>query len=198
MRRPSVLLLDVMGTLVREPFFHDVPVLLGLPLEELLAAKHPTSWIAFEKGEIEEAEYLRQFFRDGRPVDGAALRECLLAGYRWLPGAEELLADLAAAGHEVHAFSNYPVWYERLDGKLGLSRYLRWTFVSCRTGLRKPDPAAYRHALATLGCAPAQCVFVDDRQQNVEAADALGLDALLHVDALSTRRALARRGLLAD
>lgn len=49
---------------------------------------------------------------------------------------EPLLARLAAAGVPMHAFSNYPAWWRLIEGKLGLSRYLEWTFVSCHGPLR--------------------------------------------------------------
>ena len=55
MRR--VILIDVMDTLVQEPFFERAPGFLGLTLEELMAAKHPTVWAEFERGEIEGGRF---------------------------------------------------------------------------------------------------------------------------------------------
>jgi hypothetical protein len=118
-----VLLLDVMGTLVHEPFFDELPAFFGMTLDELLAAKHPTAWIEFEHGRLSEAGYLARYFRDGRSVDGAALRAHMTAAYRWLDGVPELLAELHAAGRPMHALSNYPVWYELIEAKLSLSRW---------------------------------------------------------------------------
>jgi len=191
-----IVLIDVMDTLVAEPFFTAVPAALGLTREELLAAKHPTSWIEFELGRIEEAEYFRRFFRDGRAVDAAALRGAIVAGYRWLPGMEALLADLCAAGAELHALSNYPDWWRLIEERLRLSRYLRWTFVSCRTGVRKPDPECFLGAARALGVPPARCLFIDDRRANVAAAEAVGMPAVLFTDAASLRAALVARGVL--
>jgi HAD superfamily hydrolase (TIGR01509 family) len=196
-RRP-VLLLDVMDTLVREPFFDAVPAFFGMTLDELLAAKHPTAWIDFETGALDEAGYVERVFRDGRPVDGRALREHMRGSYRWIDGAPALLAELHAAGYALHALSNYPVWYELIDETLGLSRWLAWTFVSCRTGVRKPDPRAFLGAAAALGVAPADCLFVDDRAGNVGAARALGMPAVRFRDVPSLRADLVARGLLPD
>ena len=39
--RPEVLLLDVMGTLVYDPFRVEMPAFLGLSFEQLRAQKHP-------------------------------------------------------------------------------------------------------------------------------------------------------------
>lgn len=52
--------------------------------------------------------------------------------------------------------------------------------VSAEVGMAKPDPAVFRLAAERLGVAPAECVFVDDWDQNVEAARALGMRGVLH------------------
>ena len=193
-----VLLLDVLGTLVYEPFFVEVPAFLGLSLEELLAAKHPTAWADFERGAIDERELERRFFRDGRAYDHAGMRACMESAYRFLPGVEQLLADLRAAGVPMHALSNYPDWYLLIERRLKLSRFLQWSFVSCLTGHRKPEPAAFRGALARLGLPPEGALFVDDREENCAAARALGIEALRFEGADKLRAQLEQRGLLAS
>ncbi len=194
-KRP-ILLFDVMNTVVHEPFFTEVPAFFGLTLDELMAQKHPTSWIEFEHGRLDEQTYLANFFRDGRGVDGAGLRATMSDSYRWLDGMQSLLRELRAAGHEIHALSNYPEWYSLIEERLKLTRYLAWTFVSCRTGLRKPDPEAYLTAARTLGVEPAACLFVDDRQVNVDAARAVDMAALLCTDGPALRNEFVARGLL--
>lgn len=182
-----------METLVSEPFYEALPGHFGMTLEELLEAKHPTAWVEFEKGEISEEEYLRKFFRDFRRVDTAALHRCLWDHYEWLDGMHPLISELHAAGCEIHALSNYPVWFEMIEEKLRLSRYLNWTFVSWKTGLRKPDPRAFLNAAKTLDVSPEQCLFVDDRPANVDAARALGMDAVRMTGAEELRRELKDR-----
>ncbi|MEU9369600.1 HAD family phosphatase [Streptomyces avermitilis] len=50
---------------------------------------------------------------------------------------------------------------------------------SARLGLCKPHPAAYEHALAATGIAdPGRVLFIDDREDNCQAAAALGLRTL--------------------
>jgi hypothetical protein len=44
---------------------------------------------------------------------------------------EQLLGRLKAAGYEMHALSNYPVWHQMIEEKLRLSRFLSWTYLSC-------------------------------------------------------------------
>ena len=109
---------------------------------------------------------------------------------------EALLSDLRAVGTSMHAFSNYPVWYQLIERRLHLSQFLEWTFVSCRIGVRKPDPAAYRCVLEELGLSPDQLVFVDDRESNCEAARQVGITAVRFEGAESLREQLAEIGIL--
>lgn len=193
-----ILLLDVMDTLVYDPFHQEVPALFGMDLPQLLAAKTPDTWQRFETGDYDEATFAARYFADGRPLDLAAFRQTLRQAYRFLPGVEALLAELSAAGVAMHALSNYPPWYRLIEEELRLSRFLEWSFVSCDTGVRKPDPRAYTGPAQRLGVAPGECLFVDDRETNVAGARAVGMDGHRFVDARDLRAALVARGLLED
>ncbi len=193
MAQQPVILFDVMDTLVTDPFFEAMPTFFGMSFDELREVKHPASWIEFEKGRINEAEYLARFFRDGRPIDGKALLACLNDAYRWIDGMKELLSDLKNGGYEMHVLSNYSTWYRMIDQKLQLSEYIHWSFVSCLTGARKPEPQAYLSAAETLNVDVGECLLIDDRIVNVDAAKELGMDAILAESAAQIRVELARR-----
>ena len=192
--RPRAILFDVMDTLVRDPFRDVIPAFFGLSLEELLAVKHPSAWVEFERGERDGASFLRDFFTDGRSFDHEGFEGAVKAAYEWLPGMEATVAALSETGVPLVALSNYPDWYRWIDQRLALGRYLDWSRVSYRTGVRKPDPEAYLGAARALGLAPHECLFVDDRQSNVDAALALGMDALRFEGVAPLRAALRARG----
>lgn len=195
MARPDVILFDVMDTLVHDPF-HEIPTFFGLTTEALLDAKHPSAWVEFEHGRLDEAGFLERFFADGRAYDHAGFLDAMVSGYRFLDGVEPLLAELHARAIPMHALSNYPRWYRRIEARLGLSRFLAWSFVSCETGVRKPDLEAYLGAARALELSPSRCLFVDDRERNCAAARAVGMDAIRFEGADSLREELSRRGLL--
>lgn len=81
-----------------------------------------------------------------------------------------------------------------LSNSWGADRYdrSRWeamfdaVVLSCDHGVRKPDPAIYRIALAEIGLPAQECVFVDDIGGNLKPAKALGLTTVKHSDAPST------------
>jgi FMN hydrolase / 5-amino-6-(5-phospho-D-ribitylamino)uracil phosphatase len=193
----EVILWDLMDTLVRDPFFTHMAGFFGLSHEQLLKAKHPTVWREFELGRLTEHELYRSFFRDGRAVDGEGLKACMRGGYSWIGGMEGLLGDLHARSVEMHLISNYPDWYRLCDQEVHFSRFVKPSFVSCHTGVRKPDPEAYLGACRTLGKTPDQFVLVDDRSVNCDAARSLGMHALhFDGDVWALRQALVALGLL--
>lgn len=50
--------------------------------------------------------------------------------------------------------------------------------LSFEVGSSKPSAAIFESALASTGCPPGQCLFIDDMQPNVEAARAIGINAV--------------------
>ena len=61
-----------------DPFFEHTPKHFGMTFKELLAAKHPTTWLTFEEGNCSEAEAMAHFFADGREVDLPALQDMMV------------------------------------------------------------------------------------------------------------------------
>jgi len=197
MEQPSIILWDLMDTLVSDPFFRHMPEFFGLSLQELLQQKHPTAWLEFERGEIDEAQLAAKFFADGRAFDLAAFKEHIATGYEWLEGMHELVRELHARGVPMHLLSNYPAWYTLCTERLGLARYVAPSFISCKTGVRKPDAEAYLGPCRALAVPPGACFFVDDREKNCAAARAVGMPAFhFQKDVTALRRELQIQRLL--
>ncbi len=152
---------------------------------------------AFELGRLTPEEFAERFlaeFELGVPADTLlAELEPWVGGP--LDGALELLDELAGR-YTVACLSNTnPLHWPRMAASFG-GRFDR-AFVSCETGLLKPDPEAFRHVWQELDLAPGEIVFFDDARLNVEAARALGLDAARARGPADCRAELTRRGLLA-
>ncbi|XP_075083939.1 flavin mononucleotide hydrolase 1, chloroplatic-like [Nicotiana tabacum] len=193
-RKLPILLFDVMDTIVRDPYYNEIPAFFRMPMKELLECKHPTTWIEFEKGLITEDECAQRFFKDGRPFDLEGLKNCMRRAYSYIEGVEGLLNSLKENGYEIHAFTNYPIWYQMIEDKLHLSNYLCWTFCSCIFGKRKPDPDFYLEVVKHLNVEASNCIFVDDRMRNVEAAVEVGLNGLQFKNADLLRKDLSLLG----
>lgn len=193
---PKLVMFDVMDTLVVDPFFKGMhaTVFGCASLEELFRDKDPSAFLDFESGSISESECAERYFLDRRPVDGERVRAHLRESYAWIEGMRELCDDLRRLGVPMALCSNYPRPYaELVEEVLALSRYAEWAAVSGITGHRKPAAAAYEAALAAVGRAAADVVFVDDAQANVDGARAVGMEAIRFLGAGKLRADLRAR-----
>lgn len=155
-------------------------------------------WVRFEHGEISEDELVANFFKDGRFVDKGKLVQMMCDSYKYIDGIEDILYRLNRSGYEIHAFSNYPVWYQFIEEKLQLSKYLQWTYVSCEgplKGKRKPKAESFECVIEHSQRKPRDLLFVDDRDPNIAAAMDAGLEAIHFKNASQLERDLKIKGL---
>ncbi|RZU75349.1 putative hydrolase of the HAD superfamily [Micromonospora kangleipakensis] len=125
---------------------------------------------------------------DGRAIDPVGVLARLFAGMRPDPAMFALARELRDVGVRVGLLSNswgntYP--RERIDALFDP------VVISGEVGLRKPLAAIYTLTLDRLGLPADRVLFVDDAEPNVLGARAVGMRALRHTDADTTRAALA-------
>lgn len=169
----QVVLFDVMDTLLRDPFREAIAAATDTPLDELFRRRASDLWPAFERGELTEQEYWAGWGEAGVAFDPVAFHRVRRAGTRWLPGMAALLDGLAGVVERVTA-SNYPVWIEEV-AEVHLQGRVDRVLASHHLGVRKPDPVFYERLLAETGVDAHQALFVDDRADNVDAAQEVGI-----------------------
>lgn len=76
--------------------------------------------------------------------------------------------------------------------KFGISDVFEAFLSSCWLGVRKPTQRFYSRALAIAQADPKASLFVDDREQNIAPAQALGMVAILFTSAEQLRSDLER------
>jgi putative hydrolase of the HAD superfamily len=141
-------------------------------------------------GTVEELEYpglVRQLLGDfGVELSDDELDRYLDAEHEaWAPARQlaahthALLESLRARGLKLGLVSNAfdPPWLLHRDlEQMGLAERLDTAVFSSEVGKRKPHPAIFERALASLGVAPECAVFVGDRlYEDVRGAGALGM-----------------------
>ncbi len=58
-------------------------------------------------------------------------------------------------------------------------RHFDHQIFSCEVRAIKPDPVIYRHSLDLLKIAPSEVLFIDDRDENIQAARAAGIRGIV-------------------
>jgi len=156
----------------------------GLPAEQL----DPLYWAdrhAFDEGKLTGEAYWRDILHQaGLTLTPSAIEELIhWDGQMWMTLNPPMLAwqgALKARGFLTAILSNIGDTTQQAmeRGLEWLSRFdvLVWSY---QLRMAKPDPAIYRYTLDKLGVQPAESLFIDDREINIEAAIALGMNALL-------------------
>ena len=145
--------------MVLTEFWHEMD--MGIKMEQD-ALEHFTKLMPEYESEI------RTFWAN---TDG------LVAEY---PYAEGLVTGLKKAGYGVYVLSNYPK--ETAERHWPTFRFLPHTdghIISAYEKMAKPDPRMYRLLESRFGLNLSQCLFIDDREVNIEGAEAVGMQGLL-------------------
>jgi epoxide hydrolase-like predicted phosphatase len=77
---------------------------------------------------------------------------------------------------------------ELMERSLQLDRFVDEIIISAEEGLIKPDPRIYQLAIDRLDTSPAATLFIDDLQENIDAARGLGMQSVHHTDNEKTIR----------
>ena len=149
---------------------------------------------ALERGECTVEEFERWLAsriarRNGVQVVAEGLLTRMFAGSTMALPMQAAVQVIRTAGLRTALLSNS--W--------GMADYPRDLFpgmfdvvvISGEVGMRKPEERIFRHAAGLLGLEPAECVFIDDIEVNVAAAESIGMTSILHHDPAAT---LARLG----
>jgi putative hydrolase of the HAD superfamily len=165
----------------------------GVDSDPLTGAPTPTNPIhGLEDGSLEPAEFERLLAAelrtvDGGPVPAEGLLQRMFLTFQPVEEMYEALRRARQSGVLTALLSNswgndYP--------RARFAELFDAVVISCEVGMRKPDEQIFRHAAAALGLSPGECVFVDDIEHNVKAAQAVGMVGVHHVSAGETITAL--------
>jgi len=154
----------------------------------------------FDRGDISSEVYWRKFADDaGRPVDDELLRDLAERDVAmWSAVNPEMIAwleELSKAGIKTAVLSNM-----HADMADYARRNFRWLVglncvtLSAEVRSIKPQPEIYEHCLRGLKTSPGETLFIDDREVNVKAAEAMGIHGIQFKSLPQLRRELQAAG----
>lgn len=116
-----------------------------------------------------------------RPDDAPAFMEVFPYERYMKPvhNARQVLSTLKNRGIKIGVLSNTLPSVNRTLQAVGLADLIDVALSTCLIGTHKPEAGAFEYALAELGFDAPQVLFVDDKQENIDAAQALGMPATL-------------------
>jgi putative hydrolase of the HAD superfamily len=163
----------------------------GAAMRELIFLHE--DWLELDRGALSEQQLLaRVAQRAGRPVpELASLFEIVRASLHPKHDTIALLASLAERDVPLYCLTNMPpgtmAWlrqahsfWDHFDGVV----------ASGEIHLVKPQPEIFEYLLQRYGLTAMETVFIDDNQPNIDAAEALGMHAILFRNAAQCAAAL--------
>lgn len=118
-----------------------------------------------------------------------------------ITGTVELLKQIHGAGqHRLLALTNWSAeLFPWARAQYDFLQLFEDIMVSGEVGMKKPNPEIYellrhRYQLGNFE----GCLFIDDSQRNVDAAQKLGLDSIRFLDSNQLRQALEERGVISS
>lgn len=193
----QVLLFDMMQTLVAEPFYDAIDVVLkksGVSFDDCRKYRNAESFLAFERGEIGEPAHFQSFYLENTPVEMQTrlphprkLKKEMMRRVRLLPGIDTMLDALQefqkeqiSQSIELGIASNYSIWYQDIFECIpGMEDRFDYLFFSCELGMRKPE-ASYYDTIHRSLChvhpelLASDIFFADDRTENLRRPEELG------------------------
>lgn len=107
----------------------------------------------------------------------------------------ELLLPLKQAGFELHGLSNWSSEkFALVRPKYAFFQLFETILLSGDVKVVKPDPRIFRALLDRINRPAGECLFIDDSEENITAAQTLGFETIRFESAAQLRRELGRRG----
>lgn len=145
------------------------------------------AWARLERGELALPEFCAVFEQDARAagadISATELMDRVARSMQVRPVMLQAVRRLRAHGLRTAALTNNWKLGKAGDARMDDLRREFDVFVeSCRTGLRKPNPAIYQLVCQKLDIGPEQAVFLDDLGHNLKPARALGMATIKVVE----------------
>jgi 2-haloacid dehalogenase len=120
---------------------------------------------------------------DRHPAYEAYIRAFDERWHEMVPGAVDgtvsILEDLRRAGYPTYAITNFSVEkFAFVKQRFAFLAAFDGIVISGEERVVKPNEAIYRRLLDRFGLKAEDCLFIDDSERNVEAAKAVGMQAL--------------------
>lgn len=100
-----------------------------------------------------------------------------------IPGMKELLTRLKNEGFKLYGLTNWCSKIRKIMEIYDIFDLLDGSIISAEEHLIKPDPAIYLRLCEKFHLNPSECLFTDDKSENIEGAKKVGMQGIVFVSA---------------
>lgn len=139
-------------------------------------------WAMGDRGEIADSERYERVAPRVPEKYREALKNCAMY---WdicmmpVDGAMDFCEYVRSKGYKLYVLSNASDKFYEYFPNFAPIKYFDGVVVSADEGVTKPDRRIYEIFLERFALKPEECLFIDDREDNVEGARAAGMQAVV-------------------
>ena len=105
-------------------------------------------------------------------------------------GMYELLTKLKAEGYKLYGLTNWCSKVHETMAQFPIFKLLDGQIISSEEHVIKPEPEIYQRLFTKFNLKAEECIFADDRAENIESGRLLGMDGIVFKDAKQYEREL--------
>lgn len=155
------------------------------------------SWNEFDRGALDDEEMIQLFIKNDPGIEKEIRMICedihdmLVIKEYAIPWIKHLKEN----GYRVLYLSNFSLKAKReCADSLAFMPYMDGGIMSYEVKCIKPDSEIYKLLIDKYELTPSECVFLDDRAENCEAAKKLGLEAIVFTSKEAAEEKLEKLG----
>jgi len=137
-----------------------------------------SEWESLDRGLFERREVIDSLCQK-YPEDADIIRRAIGSWSNMMEPIEEntrLVSELDDAGYPLYILSNYPQQgFKDVSEKFDFFRHFRGDVISGDVAYVKPEDEIYQVLLDKFSLNPEHTLFIDDNEENIEAAEEAGL-----------------------
>ena len=107
-----------------------------------------------------------------------------------IPGMKALLTRLKSEGFKLYGLTNWCSKIREIMKLYDIFDLLDGSIISAEEHLIKPDPSIYLRLCEKFHLTPSECLFTDDKPENIEGAKTVGMQGIVFVAAEQYEREL--------
>ncbi len=105
-------------------------------------------------------------------------------------GMYDLLTQLKAEGFKLYGLTNWCSKVYLTMAQFPIFKLLDGQIISSEEKVIKPEPEIYHRLFSKFNLKPEECIFTDDRAENIEGGRRVGMDGIVFTDAKRYEREL--------
>ncbi len=151
----------------------------------------------FHLGQItEEAFWQAMIQKYDWPISVAELKKIIRQNMTEIKGTREIIETLKTHGYRLGLLSVHAKeWIEHCETEFDYHKLFHSVMYSFEVQVCKPEPKAFELILEKLDVTAEECLFIDDSEINIAAAQALGIQTIQFENPTQLKQALSKLGI---